>query len=929
MENERSTPGSLDEARALRAEVLERALAAAKAAWREEKRRRKQKAKAEEKRRTRRRETMAKKAAPLEEGDRTTGTAAVLAEPPRATLVPRRVVIFNLGAGTSEQQTENLKEKLEAVARYCGCADGDVEVVTDRGHVSSGTADRKRKRPNVSRLPPLELSKTPILAVVHKAVSREKLKCRMQELLDEPLAVATKRRKKSKAEAKRSSGIESTGPPLNFLDLVRSGCMRVCQSELLFQKVLPRKSIADLASTEFDVDFSLPSQPTSPNDWSDAQIDGYEEVMNFGSCLRRQEKHESQLRRGSLLSAARPPSSPLDLYRHGGRGLPGKNHQHLTPRPYGQPPKRYHLSNRPPARKQSPGGKHVYSSPEPRESEISSSHSSFTPEHGTYWEAADQDESEDAENKSSSSSSSSSASTSTYRLDDGAGGFPDGIGLLGQESGAVARVPSAAVKTRGLDASKFACQLSGSIGPPSGENEKIAKVLEDIADGYDTRNHQHDQYRVKEYKKLSAMVAKFPTPLRRAKDLLSTVGKISEKMLKRVDEIIESGKSGGILTSPILDSFDGPRQRAIQELKNVHGFGPYTAKKLVSAGVVSMAELRRRMACSATSKNPADRLPIELSDAQRVGISRYEDLLLRMPRFEVAAIGQLVREHAKQICPGIEVVVCGSYRRGKSMSGDVDVLLAPPPGAEDFCDLESSGLRHTVLPRLLSSLRDSGFITDSLTAHDNEPTPRGAKASFMGVCRLPSERLQAAQAAAVRSTCTREGAREEEEEEEEEDYDEEVDEAFKIDRRTQLETSDETSTETLLVPRHRRLDIKAYPRKAFPFALLYFTGCGHFNRSMRLWAKKHGLQLNDDGLFPRSLQERTKQSLCRYNKPETLPCQPCPPTGFHCESEEEIFAALSLTWREPTERNVFDVKDGAVGESAEVAAAHRRQKRPH
>ena len=106
------------------------------------------------------------------------------------------------------------------------------------------------------------------------------------------------------------------------------------------------------------------------------------------------------------------------------------------------------------------------------------------------------------------------------------------------------------MKTRGLDASKFACQLSGSIGPPSGENEKIAKVLEDIADGYDTRNHQHDQYRVKEYKKLSAMVAKFPTPLRRAKDLLSTVGKISEKMLKRVDEIIESGNREGFLRHP-------------------------------------------------------------------------------------------------------------------------------------------------------------------------------------------------------------------------------------------------------------------------------------------------------------------------------------------------------------------------------------------
>ena len=52
-----------------------------------------------------------------------------------------------------------------------------------------------------------------------------------------------------------------------------------------------------------------------------------------------------------------------------------------------------------------------------------------------------------------------------------------------------------------------------------------------------------------------------------------------------------------------------------------------------------------------------------------------------------------------------------------------------------------------------------------------------------------------------------------------------------------------------------------------------------------------------------------------------------PSDGFHCESEEEIFAALSLTWREPTERNVFDVKDGAVGKVRRSLAAHRRQKR--
>ena len=34
----------------------------------------------------------------------------------------------------------------------------------------------------------------------------------------------------------------------------------------------------------------------------------------------------------------------------------------------------------------------------------------------------------------------------------------------------------------------------------------------------------------------------------------------------------------------------------------------------------------------------------------------------------------------------------------------------------------------------------------------------------------------------------------------------------------------------------RRIDIKAYPKDQYGFALLYFTGSGNFNRSMRLFA---------------------------------------------------------------------------------------------
>jgi len=37
---------------------------------------------------------------------------------------------------------------------------------------------------------------------------------------------------------------------------------------------------------------------------------------------------------------------------------------------------------------------------------------------------------------------------------------------------------------------------------------------------------------------------------------------------------------------------------------------------------------------------------------------------------------------------------------------------------------------------------------------------------------------------------------------------------------------------------HRRLDLKVYPPEEDAYALLYFTGSDHFNRSMRHYAKQ-------------------------------------------------------------------------------------------
>ena len=48
-------------------------------------------------------------------------------------------------------------------------------------------------------------------------------------------------------------------------------------------------------------------------------------------------------------------------------------------------------------------------------------------------------------------------------------------------------------------------------------------------------------------------------------------------------------------------------------------------------------------------------------------------------------------------------------------------------------------------------------------------------------------------------------------------------------------------------PIYHRIDIKYYHIDEYPYALLYFTGSDMFNRSMRLYASKLGIQLNDHG----------------------------------------------------------------------------------
>ena len=82
----------------------------------------------------------------------------------------------------------------------------------------------------------------------------------------------------------------------------------------------------------------------------------------------------------------------------------------------------------------------------------------------------------------------------------------------------------------------------------------------------------------------------------------------------------------------------------------------------------------------------------------------------------------------------------------------------------------------------------------------------------------------------------------------------------------------------------RRLDLLVTPPAEFPFAVLYFTGSDGFNVAMRAHALTRGFTLNEHALTQVSTGK----------------------TVGGIKTEQDIFKALKLQWREPEERTGAD-----------------------
>lgn len=104
------------------------------------------------------------------------------------------------------------------------------------------------------------------------------------------------------------------------------------------------------------------------------------------------------------------------------------------------------------------------------------------------------------------------------------------------------------------------------------------------------------------------------------------------------------------------------KKKATDVFANIYGVGEKSAEELVDKGITTMEQLELRK----------DEV---LNDKQKIGLKYYNDILQRIPRAEIVEYEKIFKSaFPKNIeCSRFEIV--GSYRRGLSSSGDIDVII--------------------------------------------------------------------------------------------------------------------------------------------------------------------------------------------------------------------------------------------------------------
>lgn len=232
----------------------------------------------------------------------------------------------------------------------------------------------------------------------------------------------------------------------------------------------------------------------------------------------------------------------------------------------------------------------------------------------------------------------------------------------------------------------------------------IKQIKFDLDNATDKKEKIKHSFRLKHIQDALFIIKEIPDKIKKGEQLKHIKG-IGEGIIRRINEILKTGKLKEIKVSDKEKEY----LKQIKELSNVFGIGRKKAYELITKYDIHTID---------DLKHTKIKLPFNIT----VGLKYFDTYKQNIPRKEMIQHDKRLQEALKEIDPKLIGIICGSYRRKKITSNDIDLMIVHPK-------INKTDIK--TFTKIIEGLKEKKIIIDSLTVN--------YKNKFMGFTQLKNK----------------------------------------------------------------------------------------------------------------------------------------------------------------------------------------------
>lgn len=257
----------------------------------------------------------------------------------------------------------------------------------------------------------------------------------------------------------------------------------------------------------------------------------------------------------------------------------------------------------------------------------------------------------------------------------------------------------------------------------------LAYIKNETENLTDKKEISKNNFRTRQISNVIILLKKFPKKINTKN--LNEVGEIrgiGKSSIERIKEILEKGKLSEL--GSFVDT-KKEKKKSIKELEEIIGVGHAKAKELYEQGIKSIKMLRSKI----------KKKEIEVNDKVLLGLKYHGVFEENIPRKEIDTIYKLLKKIVTKMNKDYKYTkknqycfeICGSYRREKLTSGDMDILLTK------FGTSDKSSKKDNHLERFVNRLKENIKSNNNQPLLIDDMTDKNIETKYMGFSKFKNK----------------------------------------------------------------------------------------------------------------------------------------------------------------------------------------------